>query len=561
MSLKEAWQAWRRPTANEMGWTSPEQARGVRVVRLIALLPVMVISLGISAKDSNDVVDGPFLCALVVFALATVLTFTASYARFTPWVMLAVPAGDLVAVCALSLVPGMEAVAVLVAVPAMWLGGIFRWRGVAGVVVLSTAAYAVLAPRGLGSPLGGETVAASVITLAVLSSGLMVIVVTFTARQLRRLEEQGAALTRALALAEKTEQRLNVIVNTVDVALATVETDASYTSLNPRHLEFVDLVFPDGDGRTAGVGYVYAADNATLLTADQLPSLRASRGESFTDYAIWIGKDPLRRRAIRASGRPILDQLGEFTGAVLSYNDITDLMTALRVKDDFVALVSHELRTPLTSIIGYLELTSEHELPPDVTDELSVISRNAERLLHLVTDLLAAGTSDISSMRLVKTEVDLSQLVTLTLASCAPVLHDAQLDMHTEIQPGVHLLADTGRLTQVIDKLLSNAIKYTPPGGTITVSVAAYDGAAEVLVSDTGIGISEPDQSGLATKFFRARNATERAIPGVGLGLAITKAIIDAHDGTITLDSHEGLGTTVHVTLPDARVEQLLTAH
>src|SRR5680860_898172 len=124
--------------------------------------------------------------------LATLLTFTSSYSGFVPWVMFAIPALDLAAICALSLAPGMDAVGVLVAVPAMWLGGIFRWRGVAAVAVLSIVGFAVLAPVVIGGPIGGGTRAASIITLAVLSSAVMVFVVRLTISQLMRVEEQGA---------------------------------------------------------------------------------------------------------------------------------------------------------------------------------------------------------------------------------------------------------------------------------------------------------------------------------------------------------------------------------
>jgi signal transduction histidine kinase len=521
-------------------------------MRLVALLPVMVTVLGVSALRSNAVFGGPFLAALGLVLLATLLTFSAQYLRFVPWVMLAVPALDLAAICALSLEPGMEAVGVLVAVPAMWLGGIFRWRGVAAVAVLSIVGFALLAPVGLGEPLGGGTHAASVITLAVLSSGVMVFIVRLTISQLTKLEEQGAELTTALDIAERNRQHLNGIVDTVDIALAAVEPDGTYTSMNPRHRQLLDLVFPDGhEGMAGQAGYVYAADNVTLLTEEQLPSLRATKGESFTDCTMWIGKDPLTRRAISASARPMLDGQGAFVGAVLSYHDITDLMTALRVKDDFVALVSHELRTPLTSIMGYLQLASEHEkeLPPEVVHYLSVASRNAERLLRLVTDLLSAGSSDGSGMRLVLERVDLSRLVQLTLNDVAQRIEVADLELHVEIEPQVHVVGDPGRLTQVVDNLLSNAVKYTLPGGTIAVSLAQQDGEVQLCVSDSGIGVSELDQKELFTKFFQARNATERAIPGIGLGLVISKAIIDAHGGTITLESQEDLGTSVRVTL------------
>jgi two-component system phosphate regulon sensor histidine kinase PhoR len=545
--------ATRRSTAIDLGWKSPEHPAGARVVRVVALLPVTTIASVVSLLHGSSLADGPFLTGIALLLLATILTCTPSYAGFAPWVMVAVPVLDLVAICLLCLQPGLDAVGVLVAVPAMWLSGMFRWHGVAAVATLSIVGFAVLGPISNGAAVGGGTQAASLITLAILAAALMVFVLSLTISQLVRLEAQGTELATALGVAERQRRQLDAIVGTVDVALATVEPDGSYLSMNPRHRQFLALAFPRGHHGDAGqTGFVYAADNATALTSDQLPSTRAIQGESFTDSLLWIGEDPLNRRAISASARPMLGSQGDLLGSVLSYHDVTELMTALRVKDDFVALVSHELRTPLTSIMGYLELAeeSEEELPTEVVHYLSVAHRNAERLLRLVSDLLTARQSNGSAMRLVLGQVDLSSLVQRTLDEVAERIDTADLELEVAIEHDLHVVADPDRVTQVIDNLLSNALKYTLPGGTISLTLARHGDEVQLCVHDTGIGVSELDQKDLFTNFFQARNATERAIPGIGLGLVISKAIVDAHGGRITLDSEEGLGTSVCVTLP-----------
>lgn len=282
--------------------------------------------------------------------------------------------------------------------------------------------------------------------------------------------------------------------------------------------------------------------------------MRAYRGESFSHVTLWIGKERVDRLAIATSSRPIHDSEGHFTGAVIAFHDITELMRALRVEDDFITLVSHELRNPLTSIMGYLEMVDEFEdeLPPLVVRHLSVASRNADRLLRLVSDLLTASLSGgDTAVPLNRVPFDLSTLVQHGVDDIAQRLEIAGLDLRLDIDPEVHVVADPGRLSQVIDNLLSNALKYSLPGGTIDVALSKREGVVRIDVSDTGIGISEPDQQHLFTKFFRARNATEAEIPGIGLGLAISRAIVEAHAGRIVLTSQEGRGTSVHVTLPD----------
>ena len=228
------------------------------------------------------------------------------------------------------------------------------------------------------------------------------------------------------------------------------------------------------------------------------------------------------------------------------------LKRALVVKDDFIALVSHELRTPLTSIIGYLDLAIDEVegLSGPVGAHLDAVSRNADRLQVLVTDLLAAERAEREPMNLSKRPTDLSHLAQLSLDDLALRAESADVSITPEIEPGIMINADPTRILQVIDNLLSNAVKYTPPTGNITLVLRRESDHALLEVRDTGIGIHAEDIEGLFTKFFRARNATAMAIPGIGLGLTIARIIVEAHGGTIEADSHEGVGTSILMRLP-----------
>jgi signal transduction histidine kinase len=373
------------------------------------------------------------------------------------------------------------------------------------------------------------------------------------AAQRGRLEEQGAELTRLLGEVQGHRQLTDAVVRTVDVGLLALGPKGEYKSMNPRHREFLRLAFPDGHRGTAGqTGAVYAADNLTELTYVDMPSVRAMNGETFSDHTIWVGTDPGSRLALSVSARPLVGERGDVEGAVLAYHDITDLMRALRVKDDFVAAVSHELRTPLTSIIGYLDLAADHHeaLPPEVVHYLSVAERNADRLLVLVSDLLTAAQAQGTAMRLTPEPTDLALLVRAAVDGIAQRARVEGLQVRTHVEQMPMVVADPCRVAQVLDNLLSNAVKYTPSGGSIDVVLERGQTGVMLTVKDTGMGVAAGELSSLFTKFFRARNATERAIPGVGLGLVITKAIVDAHGGSIDLASEEGVGTRVRVSLP-----------
>jgi PAS domain S-box-containing protein len=225
-----------------------------------------------------------------------------------------------------------------------------------------------------------------------------------------------------------------------------------------------------------------------------------------------------------------------------------------RMKDEFIALVSHELRTPLTSICGYLELLLHDdvmaELPAVQLNWLEVIDRNAERLLRLVEDLLLAAQASAGNLALEKAELDIAAIVEHAVQAGTPVAAARGIELTWSTEPLPAANGDRQRIGQVIDNLISNALKFTPAGGSINVRAYPHRSAVRIEVTDTGMGIPENEQSQLFERFFRTARAQEQAIPGVGLGLSISKAIIEAHDGRISVRSSEGTGTTFFVDLP-----------
>jgi signal transduction histidine kinase len=222
-----------------------------------------------------------------------------------------------------------------------------------------------------------------------------------------------------------------------------------------------------------------------------------------------------------------------------------------RMKDEFVSLVSHELRTPLTSIRGYVELlTDEGALTADQQRFLNVVDRNSQRLLALVGDLLFLAQIDAGEFTLECEEVDLAKIVHESVEACRPLAESRDVELAEQIGSVLPLMGDRARLAQVLDNLVSNALKFTPSGGRVRVALKAAGDRALLEVADTGVGIAAPEQPRLFERFFRSSAAKENAIPGTGLGLTITKAIVERHGGTIALDSAENEGTTVSVELP-----------
>jgi signal transduction histidine kinase len=221
------------------------------------------------------------------------------------------------------------------------------------------------------------------------------------------------------------------------------------------------------------------------------------------------------------------------------------------VKDDFIAMVSHEFRTPLTSIHGYVSLLLEEEerLPPDDAHYLKVVARNTERLHRLVTDLLSSAQHDGRPMDIVRVPTNVSEIVRASVESARPAAEEKDLSLTVEMPSHLRIMVDPQRFAQVVDNLVSNAVKYTPTGGSVSVSLTGFDDHVELAVTDTGIGIDPTDRDRLFTRFFRTRDAEERSIQGIGLGLSITKKIVETHGGRIEVESSEE-GSTFLVWLP-----------
>ena len=314
-----------------------------------------------------------------------------------------------------------------------------------------------------------------------------------------------------------------------------------------------------GRGATAEdavVGQLKVLEPTLLAPLRQLapPDDREERARAAT------ARDDSRRALIAAVFAGLLAIGGGVAFAIYSVRLVRriraqneQLLALDRLKDDFVASVSHELRTPLTSIRGYLELLISGEvgqLSKEQERFLAIVDRNADRLLNVVGDLLFVSQVEAGVISLEKKPVELVGLLKESVDAVRPAAAAKGLAVELVADDIAEVEADRSRLAQVFDNLLSNAIKFTPEGGFVDIALMAEGGHAKILVSDTGMGISLTDQEQLFTRFFRTAAANEEAIQGTGLGLAIVKAIVEGHDGTITVESEVGMGTTFCVELP-----------
>lgn len=257
------------------------------------------------------------------------------------------------------------------------------------------------------------------------------------------------------------------------------------------------------------------------------------------------------------------DAAGTPQGYLFVVTDESRAVEVARMKDEFVGMISHELRTPLSAIIGFLDLLQNDPNQPLTDDQqefVGIIERNAQRLLNLVGDLLFSAQVESGRFPLDRADADIAEIVRSAIDSAGPHADREGITLTADVPDApVRVLADAGRIGQALDNLLSNAIKFTPTGGSVTARLVLVDGGVQVSVRDTGIGIPEDEQGMLFTRFFRASTATQNAVPGVGLGLTITRAIVIAHGGTMDVESEEGVGTEFRFTLPSAPRTEVLT--
>ncbi|GAA4368965.1 sensor histidine kinase [Paeniglutamicibacter cryotolerans] len=362
----------------------------------------------------------------------------------------------------------------------------------------------------------------------------------------RRLE---AALEESRAQAEL----LGAVLNAVNVGVFAVDSEGGKVLVNERQHRHHLM----GTAGTSGVpaeeqllfsGAGHRGDRLPgLLPEDQVPVTRALRGEEFTDQLLWLGPEG-EAEALAVSARQLTRPDGSAAGAVLVFKDVTALITASQVKDRFLANISHELRTPLTSILGYLELVQDFPgVPAPAVQFTQVAERNTHRLKRLVDDLLSSAGSGLG----IKPEpIDLMEVVGMAVESHRGSAQMAGISLGLRGPVTLPVLADPFRIGQVIDNLVSNGVKYTQSGGTVDILVAATDDGARIQVADNGPGLDAEEQKQLFNRFFRTGSALRSSVPGTGLGLSISREIIEAHGGTLAVDSLPGRGCTFTVDLP-----------
>ena len=381
---------------------------------------------------------------------------------------------------------------------------------------------------------------------------------------LPRIRELLAADTCALFLLDEDSQELVVragLGERIDEAIDRVRNPLGEGVVGRVAAEGKPVVVPDVDRATGLNPIVHETGIKSLC---YVPLLMPGKvvgvlhvgtlsPREFTDDDVELLHLAAGRAAVAIVHARLLQAQRETAEALARTNE--ELRELDQMKDLFVSGVSHELRTPLTSMLGYLEILRDGEAG-ELNDEqqhfLEIVDRNCHRLTDLINDILFMSRLDSGRFHIERTSVDLGELVGERVESIRPAATKKRVEVQLEISDtDSQLWADRSRLAQVVDNVLSNAVKFTPEGGDVSVAVSTSGETTRFEVRDTGVGIPEDEAGRLFERFFRA--STAQNIQGTGLGLSITKSIVEAHGGTISVQSSVGVGTTVTVDLPLVR--------
>ncbi|MFG6148298.1 two-component system histidine kinase PnpS [Halobacillus sp. B23F22_1] len=338
------------------------------------------------------------------------------------------------------------------------------------------------------------------------------------------------------------ENQLEAVINNMGSGLILIDEKGYIQLVNRAFLDSFGGMKPDY------VGYLYhdaIPFNTIHETVQNIYMFEETVSETF------ILPVDINRKHLEVTGAPIFSDKKKWKGIVLVFHDITDMKKLEQTRKDFVANVSHELKTPITSIRGFSETLLDGAMKDEqmLNQFLEIILKESERLQSLIQDLLELSKVEREDFHLTIEQINMQNF----LHDLVPIIEQQaaqkNISLHADISGSTIVEGDSSRLKQVFINLMSNAINYTGENGKVSLDFQEYDDYVVISIEDNGVGIPEEEIPRIFERFYRVDKARSRNSGGTGLGLAIVKHIVEAHDGSIQVESEVGKGTRFHVKL------------
>ena len=413
-----------------------------------------------------------------------------------------------------------------------------------------------------------------IINIALLITDALVVatVVDLLVRYQASLEHRSLALERQTEELANQKQRLQTIVDTVPLGIAMVSLGENHFDLNPAGATLLGLpqsnsgkLYPLSEAGTT-------RRNGMMLGEKDYPVARALRGEQTSDEEVEVQLHDGRKIVVLISASPIRDRSGAIVAAVSALVDITPLKRlqeqfdlrrreaeeASQRKSRFLATVSHDIRSPANAISLLAELIFRTAKNPKDTAEIPELARELQRsslsLVNLVSDVLDLNRLDTGGVELHVSEFEMSQWLSDECRQLSPLAEQKNLNFKCQAAHPIKLRGDRIKMSRVLVNLVGNAIKFTDSGQVDVLGERLSDGRPRITVRDTGIGIEPEHLSRIFDEFFQLRNPVRDRARGSGLGLSISKRLVEVMGGQLDVSSSPGQGSTFSVTLPASLV-------
>jgi len=358
----------------------------------------------------------------------------------------------------------------------------------------------------------------------------------------RTLNQSAEQLDRTIHTLTEERNQSAAILASMEEGVVVIDTEQRITFCNMAFRNAADVVKSDWEGRPA-VEVIRHSDLLSIIRK-ALETKEGMHGE------VVVGS--IRTRSFAVTSTSIHSSTG-ISGAVMVLHDITEIRRLERARRDFVANVSHEFKTPLTAIQGFSETLLEGALEDEENRRrfIEIIHDHALRLSRLTEDLLRLAQLEAGQLNLEIRPINVDSIIGGCLDTSRVKAIQKELKLEVQATPDLPAIpGDLGLLQGVLQELLDNAIRYSSPGGLITIRTFQRNGTVVISVSDTGIGIPKADQERIFERFYRSDPARSRDSGGTGLGLSIAKHLIERHGGRIQVESEVGKGSTFSIALP-----------